>query len=40
MLTEEVRMSKLKLWIVSILTVLVIGGGGWTAYQAIAQKIH
>ncbi len=34
----EVRMSKLKMWIVSILTVLVIGGGGWTAYQAIAQK--
>ncbi|QLI76303.1 hypothetical protein [Bacillus pumilus] len=31
-------MSKLKMWVVSILTVLVIGGGGWTAYQAIAQK--
>lgn len=31
-------MSKLKIWVVSILAVLILGGGGWTAYQAIAQK--
>ncbi|MBG9911280.1 hypothetical protein ABD83_07395 [Bacillus xiamenensis] len=31
-------MSKLKMWVVSILAVLILGGGGWTAYQAIAQK--
>lgn len=31
-------MSKLKMWVVSILALLILGGGGWTAYQAIAQK--
>ncbi|GJI57095.1 hypothetical protein BATMR_01230 [Bacillus altitudinis] len=31
-------MSKLKMWVVSILAVLILGGGGWTAYQAIAKK--
>nr|WP_255835643.1 hypothetical protein [Bacillus sp. FS02] len=31
-------MSKSKIWIMTILTVLLIGGGGWIAYQAIAQK--
>ncbi|WP_366204250.1 hypothetical protein [Bacillus safensis] len=31
-------MSKLKIWVVSILAVLILGGGGWKAYQAIAQK--
>ncbi|MDX2365874.1 hypothetical protein NJD73_15390 [Bacillus altitudinis] len=31
-------MSKSKIWIMTILAVLLIGGGGWTAYQAVAQK--
>nr|WP_231730891.1 hypothetical protein [Bacillus sp. AM 13(2015)] len=31
-------MCKLKIWVVSILAILILGGVGWTAYQAIAQK--
>ncbi|MDM5165067.1 hypothetical protein INQ56_18765 [Bacillus altitudinis] len=31
-------MSKSKIWIMSIVAVLLIGGGGWIAYQAIAKK--
>ncbi|MGE6630612.1 hypothetical protein [Bacillus sp. NPDC077027] len=31
-------MNKLKVWIVAIIVVLLVGAGGWTAYQATAQK--
>lgn len=31
-------MSKSKIWIMTILALLLISGGGWTAYQAVAQK--
>lgn len=32
-------MSKSKIWIMTILAVLLIGGGGWIAYQAIAKRV-
>ncbi len=31
-------MSKSKIWLMAILAVLMIGGGGFIAYQAIAKK--
>ncbi len=33
-------MSKSKIWIVAVLTVLIIGAVSWLTYQAIEKRVH